>query len=433
MMPDIVLYILAAVTLILVFVSAFLLVYFLRAKKTTAVMTTQLDNYNSIIDQANDAMLVIDIADGKIHQSNPSAQKLLEYGHDELLKLTLFNLHPAEYLQRSSAIVADVWEKGGLIYKDIPFVTRSGRLIPVECSATVAPFAGRPAVIIYARDITLRLKLENEILAKNKIIEEKNSSIQDSINYARRIQLSIFPTENEVTAAFNEHFILYKPLSIVSGDFYWMTTLPTETDSSRLAMLAVADCTGHGVPGALMSIVGNTLLNQTIKIPAIKTPAQVLDFLNGEFPKNLKYQKEGGNLRDGMDIVICAVDHEKKLMHFAGANNSLFILRNQEVIELKGDRQGISAATDLEKKPFGSQTVNIQSQDCVYLFTDGYSDQFGGESGKKFLDKRVRNLLLTLQGKSMETQKQILDKSFEDWRGEMDQVDDVLVIGFKIP
>lgn len=432
-MPDMLFYILAAVCLMLILVSVSMLIYFLKAKKTAAVMVRQLDNYNSIIDQANDAMLVIDIADGKIHQSNPAAQKLLEYSQDELLKLSLFNLHPAEYLQKSSAIVADVWEKGGLIYKDIPFVTRSGQLIPVECSATVAPFAGRPAVIIYARDITLRLKLENEILSKNKIIEARNASIEDSINYARRIQLSIFPTENEMNAAFNEHFILYKPLSIVSGDFYWMTTMPTDTDSSRLAMLAVADCTGHGVPGALMSIVGNTLLNQTIKITAVHTPAQVLDFLNGEFPKNLKYQKEGGNMRDGMDIVVCALDHEKKLLHFAGANNSLYILRNKELIELKGDRQAISAATDIEKKPFGSQTVNILSGDCVYLFTDGYSDQFGGEAGKKFLDKRVRALLLTLEGKSMTEQKELLVKNFEEWRGGMDQVDDVLVIGFKIP
>src|SRR6218665_517589 len=432
-MPELLLYILIAVCLLLSVASVVMLMNFLKARKNAAVMLRQLDNYNSIIDQANDAMLVIDIADGKIHQSNPSAQKLLEYGQDELSKLSLFNLHPAEYLQKSSSLVADVWEKGGLIYKDIPFVTRSGRLISVECSATVAPFAGRPAVIIYARDITERLRLENEIAAKNKIIEEKNSSIQDSINYARRIQLSIFPTESEMTAAFNEHFILYKPLGIVSGDFYWMATVPTDTGSSRLAMLAVADCTGHGVPGALMSIVGNTLLNQTSKMSSIKTPAQVLDFLNGELPKNLKHQKEGGSMRDGMDIGICAVDHEKKLMHFAGANNSLYILRNKELIELKGDRQGISAATDLDKKPFGNQTVNIQSQDRIYLFTDGYSDQFGGEAGKKFLHKRVRNLLLTPEGKSMAEQRSILNKSFDDWRGEMEQVDDVLVIGFKIP
>lgn len=426
-------YIFGAVLLVLLAVCIYMIVYFVRSRQNVSEMTKQLDNYNSIIDQANDAMLVIDIGDGKIHQSNPSAATLLEYSPAELTELSLFNLHPQEYLNKSSAIVADVWEKGGLIYKDIPFLTKSGRLIPVECSAKVAPFAGRPAVIIYARDITLRLKMEKEIQAKNKIIEEKNNNIQDSINYARRIQLSIFPTENEMSAAFHEHFILYKPLSIVSGDFYWMSQVTTDTDRSKLAVLAVADCTGHGVPGALMSIVGNTLLNQTIKNATINSPAEVLDFLNTELPKNLKYQKEGGYMRDGMDMVICAVDYDKKILHFAGANNSLYLIRGTEFLILKGDRQAVSAATDIEKKAFNNQSIPVQSGDCIYLFTDGYCDQFGGEHGKKFLDKRFRDFLSQISHAGMAEQREMLDKNFEDWRGELEQVDDVLVIGFKIP
>ena len=360
------------------------------------------------------------------------AEKLLEYRHDELSVLSLFDLHPKEYLNQSSAIVADVWEKGGLIYKDIPFLTKSGRQIPVECSATVAPFAGRPAVIIYARDITERLKLEKEIQAKNKIIELKNISIQDSINYAQRIQLSIFPPQEEMDATLKEYFIFYKPLTAISGDFYWMRNAPAEADHGKIVMLAVADCTGHGVPGALMSIVGNTLLNQTIKSLTITSPAQTLDFLNVELQKNLKH-KDAGYIRDGMDIVICAIDYEKKLLHFSGANNSIYIVRNNELIELKGDRQAISAATDQEKKPFSSQSLSIQSNDCIYLFTDGYSDQFGGERGKKFLDKRVKSLLVSMDAKNMQQQHDFLSQQFDAWRGDHDQVDDVLVIGFKIP
>ncbi len=432
-MPDLNHTTLTILCLVLFAAAAYMLFYFLRARKNAGVFIKQLDNYNSIIDQANDAMLVIDIADGKVHQSNPAAEKLLEYGHDELSKLTLFELHPREYLNQSSAIVADVWEKGGMIYKDIPFITKSGRLIPVECSASVAPFAGRPAVIIYARDIAERLRLEQEIQAKNKIIEEKNIAIQDSINYARRIQLSIFPTEQEMNTALNEHFILYKPLSVVSGDFYWMTHVTTDTDRSKLVVLAVADCTGHGVPGALMSIVGNTLLNQTIKNPNINTPAEVLDFLNSELPKNLKHQKDSGYMRDGMDIGLCAVDPEKMLLHFAGANNSLYLVRAGQLTELKGDRQPISAATDLEKKPFTNETITLQRNDCIYLFTDGYADQFGGGQGKKFLDKRLKELLTEIYNKPMAEQKSVLANQFESWRGTLDQVDDVLIIGFRIP
>ena len=411
----------------------FLVIYFVLSRKNAAVLIKQLDNYNSIIDQANDAMIVIDIADGKIHQFNPSAAKLLEYSPIELAKLSLFDLHPKEYLNKSSGIVADVWEKGGLIYKDIPFVTRSGKLIPVECSASVAPFAGRPAIIIYARDITLRLKLEKELEVKNKIIEEKNTSIQDSINYAKRIQLSIFPSESEMTNALHEHFILYKPLSVVSGDFYWMAHVTTDSNTDKLAVLAVADCTGHGVPGALMSIVGNTLLNQTIKNPAINTPSEVLDFLNVELPKNLKNQKGSGFMRDGMDIALCAVNQTRMVLQFAGANNSLYLLREGVLTELTGDRQAVSAATDIEKKPFTNQSLKIQSKDCIYLFTDGYSDQFGGENQKKFLDKRVKQLLLSIWHTTMPEQKAALSSAFEEWQGKLDQVDDVLVIGFRIP
>lgn len=431
-MESTILSLLIALCLLLAGLFAYLLGYSLKARKNAAAMVRQIDNYNSIIDQANDAMLVIDIGDGKIHQFNPSAEKLLEYRHEELMNLSLFDLHPKDYLSRSSAIVADVWEKGGLIYKDIPFVTSSGRLIPVECSATVAPFAGRPAVIIYARDITERLRLENELQAKNRIIEEKNISIQDSITYARRIQQSIFPPKSEMDAALGEHFIFYKPLNILSGDFYWMRHAPIEGSQGRIVMLAVADCTGHGVPGALMSIVGNTLLNQTIRSLTITSPAQTLDFLNAELQKNLKHKDEG-YIRDGMDIVICAIDYEKKLLNFSGANNSVYVVRNGELTELKGDRQAISAAADLEKKPFGSQTISLQANDQVYLFTDGYSDQFGGEHGKKFLDKRVKNLLLSMAGKNMREQEVFLLQQFEEWRGSLDQVDDVLVIGFKIP
>lgn len=431
-MEQAVIYILIAACVSLSGLLIYMLSYFLKAKKNSVVMVRQIDNYNSIIDQANDAMLVIDIADGKIYQFNPSTAKLLEYGHDELLGLSLFDLHPRDQLSKSSSIVADVWEKGGLIYKDIPFITKSGKLIPVECSAKVAPFAGRPAIIIYARDITERLRLENEIQGKNKIIEEKNINIQDSINYARRIQQSIFPSEDEIDAALKEYFIFYKPLNIISGDFYWMRNAPAETDQGKTVMLAVADCTGHGVPGALMSIVGNTLLNQTIKSLTIISPSQTLDFLNMELQKNLKH-KDAGYIRDGMDIVICAIDYEKMLLHFSGANNSIYIVRNNELTELKGDRQAISAAADFEQKPFTSQSFRLQSNDHVYLFTDGYSDQFGGERGKKFLDKRVKSLLLSLGGKNMAEQRELLSQQFESWRGGLDQVDDVLVIGFRVP
>ena len=201
--------------------AAFALFSFLSKKKMQAGfdgLNKQINNYQSIIDQANDAMIVIDIVDGRIHQSNPSAAALLGYSQKELEKKSLFDLHPKEDLERSSSIVADVWEKGGLIYKDIPFVTKSGDILPVECSAKVAPFAGRPAIVIYARDIRERLRLEAEVQVQKTIIEQKNKDITDSINYAKRIQTAILPTDEEMNKVASDYFVFYRPKDIVSGD-----------------------------------------------------------------------------------------------------------------------------------------------------------------------------------------------------------------------
>ncbi len=408
-----------------------------------AALKKQLSNYESIIDQANDAMIVIDIVDGKIHQTNPSATKLLEYSEEELEKLSLFDLHPKEYLEKSSSIVADVWEKGGLIYKDIPFVTKSGNLIPVECSAKVAPFAGRPAIVIYARDITERLRLEKEINEQREEIDEKNKDISDSIEYSKRIQQSIFIEKTKLKEYAPESFIFFKPRDIVSGDFYWFTNYEIKEDlhsadgyhykaGTNILVVAAVDCTGHGVPGAFMSIIGNNLLNQTINNSAINSAAVALDFLNSELKKSLNKNSNETPLRDGMDVAFCCIDIKGMRLEFAGANNPLYVVRNKELFEFKGDKQPITAAMDSESKGFTNKLFTLQKGDCIYLFTDGYADQFGGEKEKKFLYRRFKETLVNMQDQSMDEQKATLYNTFEKWRGSLAQVDDVLVIGIKI-
>ena len=396
-------------------------------EETINSLKKELNNYSSIIDQANDAMIVIDIVDGKIHQSNPSAAKLLGYSKEELEKLSLFDLHPQTYLNQSSKIVADVWEKGGLIYTDIPFTTKSGELIAVECSAKVAPFAGRPAIVIYARDIRERLKMEKELNEQRILIDEKNKDITDSIEYSKRIQRSIF-TEKEKLKDYSPHsFILFKPRDVVSGDFYWFTN---HTD---ILMIAAVDCTGHGVPGAFMSIIGNTLLNQAITDVTVNhTPSLVLDYVNAELKKSLNRNSEDIPLRDGMDIALCYIDQKNKKLHYAGANNPLYVVRENEIIILKADKQPLTASKDSESKPFTNQYLDLKSGDCIYLFTDGYADQFGGEDEKKFMYKRFKETLLSIKDKSMDEQMKILDTTFENWKGQLSQVDDVLVIGIRI-
>ncbi len=415
-----------------------------------ADLKKELSNYESIINQANDAMLVIDIVDGTIHQSNPSAAIMLEYSKEELEKISLFDLHPKEYLEKSSSIVADVWEKGGLIYKDIPFITKSKKLVPVECSAKVAPFAGRPAIVIYARDISERLRLEKEITGQRKIIDEKNKGIQDSIEYAKRIQQSIFIEKEKLTAYAPQSFILFKPRDVVSGDFYWFTNYEVKANvkvsegheykaGSNVLVVAAVDCTGHGVPGAFMSIIGNTLLNQTLSNLNLNTASSALDYVNSELKKSLNKNNNETALRDGMDVALCCIDMQGMILEYAGANNPMYLVRNGEVIEFKADKQPITASTETVAKPFTNNLFSLKKNDCIYLFTDGYVDQFGGEGvanfkpgGKKFMHTRFKETLIALKGKSMEEQHQSLLNTFEEWRKNVSQIDDVLVIGIKI-
>ncbi|MES2514388.1 MAG: redoxin domain-containing protein [Bacteroidota bacterium] len=415
-----------------------------------ASLKKQLSNYESIIEQANDSIMVIDIVDGKIHQSNPSAAKLLEYSKEELEKLSLFDLHPKEYLEQSSSIVADVWEKGGLIYKDIPFITKSGILIPVECSAKVAPFAGRPAIVIYARDITERLRLEKEINQQRHEIDEKNKDISDSIEYSKRIQQSIFIEKEKLKEYAPQSFIFFKPRDVVSGDFYWFTNYDIKEDlhstngyhykaGTNILVVAAVDCTGHGVPGAFMSIIGNTLLNQTLNNLTVDSAAQALDYVNSELKKSLNKNSNETPLRDGMDVALCCIDIKGMRLEYAGANNPIYIIRNKELIEFKADKQPITASMDSVAKPFTNKLFDLQKGDVIYLFTDGYADQFGGEhlagtktGGKKFLYKRFKETLISIQDQSMEEQKASLYNVFENWRGALSQVDDVLVIGIKV-
>jgi len=365
-----------------------------------------------------------------------------------------------------------VWEKGGLIYKDIPFVTKSGTIVPVECSAKVAPFAGRPAIVIYARDITNRLRLEKEIQHQNKIIEEKNKDITDSIEYSKRIQQSVFKEKEQLKTLVPESFIFFKPCEIVSGDFYWFTDFEIKKDvvapdgynyktGTHLLVVAAADCTGHGVPGAFMSIIGNSLLNQTINNPAVNSSAKALNFIDLELKKSLNKNKDEAPLRDGMDIALCCIDLKGMTLEYAGANNPIYIVRNKELIEIKSDKQAITASIETESIPFKNNLLTLQKNDCIYLFTDGFADQFGLSAearanaeatikdknstpeqsnlaelllikGKKFMYKQIKETLISIQDKNMEEQKAFLFHTFESWKGNLPQVDDVLMIGIKV-
>lgn len=301
-----------------------------------------------------------------------------------------------------------------------------------------AVFAGLILVLIVAFILNKRYrekkKANIEITSQKEIIEIKNKEILDSIHYAKRIQRALLASDNLLAKNLPEYFILYKPKDIVSGDFYW-----AQNTNDTNFLLATCDCTGHGVPGAFMSLLNTSKLNETVIEKKIMQPDLIFNQVRDEIIKALNSdQVETVNglasealTKDGMDAILCSFDFKNNKLQFAAANNPLIIIRNKEILEYKADKFPIGVHQG-ELKPFTLTTVDIQKGDCIYTFTDGYADQFGGGKGKKLMSKKFKEILASIVDKPLEAQKKELDRIFEDWRGTLEQVDDVLVIGIRV-
>ncbi len=260
----------------------------------------------------------------------------------------------------------------------------------------------------------------SEIRDKNAILSEKNREIINSINYAQRLQTAILPSRSLFEDAFKDSMVLFKPKDIVSGDFYWME----ETDDQ--VFFAVADCTGHGVPGAMVSVLGYNSLNRCINEFELRDAGKILDTLTDLVEKT--FNKYSSNVSDGMDIALCVWDKKNKLQ-YAGANNALYLLRDGEIIETKADKQPIGKF--LNRQAFTTHHINLKKGDSVYLFSDGYADQFGGEKGKKLKTGNFKKIILSLNSKPSDHIKQGLNDFFEEWKGLEEQIDDVCVMNVK--
>lgn len=266
----------------------------------------------------------------------------------------------------------------------------------------------------------------NKLQLAYKNIQEQKNHIEDSIHYAKRIQTAILPTGAILNESLSgEHFVLYKPKDIVSGDFYWVARKDGKT------ILVVADCTGHGVPGAFMSMIGNTLLNKIINEYGVEHPNDILDRLREEVISALNQKGSDHESKDGMDLVLCSFDFESKSVEFAGAYNPVFQVRNHELIIHKGDKQPIGHFI-AGNRPFTNHTIAMESGDMIYMFTDGYQDQFGGPNDKKFMTKRFKKLLTDISHESCSDQKEILNNTIENWMVNTNQIDDILIIGIRI-
>ena len=268
------------------------------------------------------------------------------------------------------------------------------------------------------------VRQKEEVERQSRKVVELYKNVTDSIRYAKRLQESILPPDRRIKELLPNSFVYYRPKDIVSGDFYWIEKVEEKV------IFAAVDCTGHGVPGAFMSLIGHNGLNQAVKERGRSRPSEVLKDLNKIAFDALHKDREQYLVRDGMDMALCALDPRKRILEYAGANCPLYIVRKGEMLHYPPDKNAIGSL-DLNGKSFTDHRIQLEPEDMVYIFSDGYADQFGGERGKKFLYRRFRELLLEISQEPVEKQRALLQESFNRWRGAHEQVDDILVMGMR--
>lgn len=313
--------------------------------------------------------------------------------------------------------------------KNIPFILVTGTVT----ETILTEFAKEGIDDYILKENLLRLPSAiKQVLSKKKIedlnkkLEIAHKDINDSINYAKKIQNAMLPDSTQLLNNYPESFILFKPKDILSGDFYWFKK---EEDTF---FTAVADCTGHGIPGALMSMIGIEKLNNVI----LKTQetSKILKQLNESIEIALCQSTCYDHSQDGMDIALCSIDKKNNILKFAGANRPIWIIRHgqSELEEIKGTKKAIGGLATNFNSNFETHSIKLQKGDTVYMFSDGYADQFGGELKKKLTTKKFKQLILSIQDKTMLQQKVHLNNFFDDWKAKLEQVDDILVIGIRM-
>jgi len=278
---------------------------------------------------------------------------------------------------------------------------------------------------VVERTAEIELQKQN-IITINKELAEHQREIMDSIRYAKRIQNAIMPDTDSMLDIHPDHFLFFKPRDIVSGDFYWATV------KDNLSVAVAADCTGHGVPGAFMSMLGISILNEIVLKQDVKTASEILDKLRDNLKLTLQQTGAVGEQRDGMDVALCIIDYEKRQMQYAGAYNPLYLVREEELIEYKADKMPAGIHVAGREQKFTNHEIPLQAGDMLYIFSDGYIDQFGGEDNSKFKSKPFKNLLKKISQLPTQQQKEILIETHDQWKGECLQIDDILVAGIRI-
>lgn len=360
---------------------------------------------------------------------------LLEKELSELKNTSMIQVTEREAFEAEKSKVQEknrkIWQMSETVYKEKKKVDEQLELVRTEKEKLEVEKAKVDDKVkkLWTQSMAIHKEKEkiNEIKEE---IEIKHREVIDSVNYAKRIQDALLPSLRQIEQHFSHSFVLFKPRNIVSGDFYWFS------QKEGKLIIASVDCTGHGVPGAFMSLIGNTLLNHIVNEKSITDPAEILNQLNKEVNKLLHQTESGSESKDGMDVAICVFEEqyaqkEVVAIAYAGANRPLFYIENNELQEIKADKFPIGGLDYDNLKKFTTQIIQLRVNTSIYIFSDGFADQFGSNN-KKLKTKKFKEILLSIQDKPMEQQKSYLGHFIDDWKGATEQTDDILVIGIKL-
>ena len=404
----------------------------IERKKAEKTLQIEKAYFEQLFESSPEAIVLVD-NNSKLLKVNKGFTKMFGYTQDEVARKSIDDLiAPGNMHNEAGRLTKDV-AKG----KDIAIETmrkcKNGNLINVSILGTPINIeGGQIAVYGIYRNITERKRAEEEreklikkLTEAKMIIEEKNENIMSSIRYAQKIQQAILPVDNKIRNILPKHFIIFKPRDIVSGDFYWFSKF-----DDRIFVAAV-DCTGHGVPGAFMSMIGNSLLNKIVNENKIFNPAKILEQLHNGVRLSLKQEMSETDTFDGMDVCLCMIEKNRNKITFAGAKRPLYYIRNSELIEFKGDRKPIGGRQREGKRIFKNKEFTILKGSMLYLTTDGFADQ-SNPNGDKFGSKRLKKLLLNIHKYSLHKQEKALTKDLDSFQDGEPQRDDILVMGIRL-
>ncbi|MEA2043447.1 MAG: response regulator [Bacteroidota bacterium] len=384
--------------------------------------------YSSLITGLNDAVFRITYPEGKYEYISPGVKKVFGYSKANFYKSVDFIkkiIHP-EYLEYYSKKLETSWGVAPTLKYKIIDPEGNDRWIIQANKGTF----DREGNLIAIEGIYRNISTKQELVNKKDALEKINNNLTSSIRYAQVIQQAVLPSPDFWKQFIPDYFILYLPRDIVSGDFYWIKQV------NNYVAVVSADCTGHGVPGAFMSMLGVALLNEIVRLDKKPKANKILDELRQRLKISLHQDRLAGRGADGMDMSLCIIDIESKELQYAGANSPAYILRKEageeqpNLINLSPDRMPVGL--HLKERPFNLKTFQMETDDILYLFSDGFVDQFGGEKSQKYKPRRFRELLKRIFYEPMQKQQELLFKEYETWRGGTRQLDDILVMGFKI-